>query len=304
MKKTNRNNDKRNKGKICLTNAQEIYLNDKELAIEWINQAIVYFKGEQQSLCDLAQCYCFKALLLYNENKIVSRFYFKESIKAHILGSKRDLYKTNTYYKFVSVKDSTTLNSILNQIRLTHPSNFNDPMDCPIATSPQNGIPDIDLFNSLRVGCFGVVTNNEFEYYLNASKWSYYGDSHRGICIEYNFSELNFNNQFALMDKVSYEKEYTTQRGIVGSGLLTKSLDYEHENEWRIIWYRESLATHDPVYIKILPSMINKIFLGFKCPEYISTNILDFKNKNPHIQIYKVQPSNDNFYQLCATELI
>lgn len=300
MKQLNWNNNDRDNGIICLNNAQEVYCTDIKLAIDWTDQAISYFKGDKHSLCDLAQCYYIKALSLSNINKKDSRFYFTESIKAHILGSKRSIYKTCAFYKFVGV-DIKSLDSILSRIRLTHPSRFNDPMDCPIATSAENGIPYIDLFNGLRVGCFGEVKD---KYYLNASKWSYYGDFHKGICLEYDFSELEIINPYALMDKVKYRHEYTSNRGIVGSGLLTKSFDYVHEDEWRIIWYKEFLTTHSPKYIDIPPSMITKIYIGYKCTEDIKIHILEFKSKNPHIHVYKVQPSEDNFYQLCAKELI
>lgn len=302
MKERNWNNTARDNGIICLANAQKTYRTNIALALEWTDCAIGYFKGDKESLCDLAQCYYIKAFLMVTDNQECSRQYFIKSIKTHIEGSKRDLYRTHTFYKFVGVT-MDSIDSILNKIMLKHPSDFNDPMDCPIAASPRNGIPDIDLFNGLRVGCFGVVENNEDKYFTNASKWSYYGDFHRGICIEYDFSKLDFCNPFALMDKVKYRREYMTKRGIVGSGLLTKSWDYVHENEWRIIWYDESLITHDAEFIDIQPSMITKIYLGYKCPEDIKTHILGFKSVNPHIRVYDVHPSDDNFYQLCATEL-
>lgn len=301
MKELNWNNTDRDNGIICLSNAQETYLTDIDIALEWTNLAIDYFNGDKESLCDLAQCYYIKASLTGTDNQEYSRQYFTKSIKTHIEGSKRDLYRTHTFYKFVGVT-MDTIDSILTRIMLKHPSDFNDPMDCPIAASPQNGIAYIDVFNGLRVGCFGVVENNEDKYYTNASKWSYYGDFHKGICIEYDFSKLNFSNPFALMNKVKYQREYTSERGIVGSGLLTKSWDYAHENEWRIVWFDESLATHKAVFIDIQPSMITKIYLGYKCPENIKTHILEYKRVNPHIQVYDVHPSDDNFYQLCATE--
>ncbi|MDY4044183.1 MAG: DUF2971 domain-containing protein [Marinifilaceae bacterium] len=302
MKELNWNNTDKDNGRIYLANAKKTYRTNMQVALYWIDQAISYFEGEKDSLCDLAQCYYIKASLTYADNQEYSRYYFTKSIKTHIEGSKRDLYRTHAFYKFVGVT-MESIESILNRIMLKHPSDFNDPMDCPIAASPQNGIPDIDLFNGLRIGCFGVVENNEDQYYTNASKWSYYGDFHKGICIEYDFSKLDFSNSFALMDKVKYQKEYTAERGIVGSGLLTKSCDYAHENEWRIIWFDESLTTHRTVFIDIQPFMITKIYLGYKCPEKIKMHILEFKSVNSHIQVYDVHPSNDNFYQLCTTEL-
>ena len=302
MKEPNWNNTNRENGRICLSNAQETYRIDMKTALAWTDMAISYFDGEKKSLCDLAQCYYIKAFLTGTDNQECSRQYFAKSIKTHIEGSKRELYRAHAFYKFVGVT-MEIIDSILNRIMLKHPFDFNDPMDCPIAASSQNGMLDISLFNGLRVGCFGIVENNEDKYYTNAPKWSYYGDFHRGVCIEYDFSKLDFSNSFALMDEVKYRKEYTTERGIVGSGLLTKSCDYAHENEWRIIWFDESLTTHKAVFIDIPPSMITKIYLGCKCPVDIKTHILEFKSVNPHIHVYDVHPSDDNFYQLCATEL-
>lgn len=205
MKEPNWNNSDKDNGIICLCNAKKAYSTNKELALHWVNQAILYLKEDKYSICDLAQCYYIKAFLLWNKDRNLSKLYFTKSIKTHILGSKRDQYKIRKFYKFVSV-DIEHLDSILNKIRLIHPSGFNDPMDCPITANPQNGIPDITLFNGLRVGCFGVV--DEKPYYLDASKWSYYGDFHKGICLEYNFSDLKFDNEYALMDKVEYKEEY------------------------------------------------------------------------------------------------
>lgn len=302
MKQPNWNNTNRENGKVCLSNAIETYQTDIRIAMECTDLAIFYFEDDRESLCDLAHSYYIKATLLYGQGKKEdSRGYFIASIKKHIEGSKRNRYRMHTFYKFVKVRQDI-INSILNCIMLKHPSYFNDPMDCPIAASPQNGIPDIDVLNGLRVGCFGVVKNNEDKYYLDASKWSYYGDFHKGICIEYDFSKLEFN-PLALMGEVEYRSEYTTERGIVASGLLTKSCDYKHESEWRIIGFYESSDIHEAQYINIQPSMITKIYLGYKCDKIIKSCILEFKSKNSHIQIYQVQPSENNFYQLCAIKI-
>lgn len=300
MKELNWNNSDKDNGIICLYNAKEVYGTNNELAMHWVDQAILYLEEDTHSLCDLAQCYYIRASLLWDKDRDLSKLYFIRSIKAHILGSKRSQYKTLNFYKFVGV-NIEHLDSILNTIRLIHPSGFNDPMDCPITANPNNGIPDINLFNGLRVGCFGVV--NDEPYYLDASKWSYYGDFHKGICLEYNFADLNFDNDYALMDKVEYKEEYIANRGIVGSGLLTKSLAYVHENEWRIIWYDDSLTSGEYKYLEINPSMINAIYLGYKCSEDIKQRIIHFKKENPHISLYQVQPSEENFYKLSANEL-
>lgn len=300
MKDLSWNNEDCENGKLCLANARDCFYQNTALSLKYVNQAIDYLENSKQCLCDLAQCYYIKASLLWNKDRNLSGLYFTKSIKTHILGSKRNQYKTLKFYKFVGV-NIEHLDSILSTIRLIHPSGFNDPMDCPITANPNNGIPDINLFNGLRVGCFGVV--NDEPYYLDASKWSYYGDFHKGICLEYNFADLNFDNDYALMDKVEYKEEYIANRGIVGSGLLTKSIAYVHENEWRIIWYDDSLTSGEYKYLEINPSMINAIYLGYKCSEDIKQRIIHFKKENPHISLYQVQPSEENFYKLSANEL-
>lgn len=298
------NNNKVENGKICLLNAEECYLTNKYDALEFLDDAIKYFLPEKSARCDLAHCYYFKAYLLWNENKDLAKDYYIKSIESDILGSKRGYYKSQRFYKFVGV-DIKSIDSILNRIQLQHPSKFNDPMDCPIASDPDNGIPDISLLNSLRVGCFGVVENSTQEYYLNASLWSYYGDFHKGICIEYDFSKLEFD-ELTLMDKINYVPKYKPTNGIVKGALLTKSEDYNHENEWRIIWYDRSWISkgiEEPQYINIHPSMIQKIYIGFKCPVEIKEYIMRFQQENSHIKVFQISPSTENYYKLTASIL-
>mgnify|MGYP000464983435 CR=1 FL=1 len=298
------NYDKVEKGKIYLSSAQKCYLMSRNIALGFIDRAIECFFPLKSARCDLAHCYYFKACLLWNENQDLAKEFYIKSIEFDILGSKRGYYKSQRFYKFVGV-DIKYIDSILNRIQLQHPSKFNDPMDCPIASDSDNGIPDINLLNSLRVGCFGVVKNSMQEYYLNASKWSYYGDFHKGICIEYDFSKLEFD-ELTLMDKVNYVPEYDPTNGIVKGALLTKSKDYNHENEWRIIWYDRSWISkgiEEPQYINIHPSMIQKIYIGFKCPVEIKEYIMRFQQENSHIKVFQISPSKENYYKLTASIL-
>lgn len=302
MKEPTWNNNYRENGLICLSNAQETYRISEEQANDWVDQAISYFRKNDDSLCSLAQCYYIKANLLWNNDKDTSRSFFTKSIKMHILGSKNEEFRAYNFYKFVAVNGSN-IESILHNIRLVHPTKFNDPMDCPIAVDSNNGIPDISLLNGLRVGCFGIVDKKK--YFLDASKWSYYADSHKGICIEYDFSKLDFDNKYALMGKIEYQEQYIPNKGIVGSGLMTKSIDYEQENEWRIIWYDERLNCVDSKCIDVHPSMVTKIYLGYKCNDPdVRAYILQFKNIAPHVKVYRVMPSEENFYRLTIKEIL
>ncbi len=87
--------------------------------------------------------------------------------------------------------------------------------------------------------------------FKNRLMWSHYADSHRGFCIEYDFSELTdqpntylplpiyyTNNRPTIPWKAAFENtpdnisEATAQ---IMLGLLTKDNAWEYENEWRIL---------------------------------------------------------------------
>lgn len=75
MKEPNWNNSDKDNGIICLCNAKKAYSTNKELALHWVNQAILYLKEDKYSICDLAQCYYIKAFLLWNKDRNLSKLY-------------------------------------------------------------------------------------------------------------------------------------------------------------------------------------------------------------------------------------
>ena len=105
MKEPSWNNDDFENGKICLSNAKELFFSNTQLAIKYSELAIDYFKKYDKSLCDLAHCYYIKACGLWCTNREEANLYYIESIKAHILGSQTESYKKNRFYKFVGIKN-------------------------------------------------------------------------------------------------------------------------------------------------------------------------------------------------------
>ena len=75
--------------------------------------------------------------------------------------------------------------------------------------------------------------------------WSYYANNHRGVCIEFDISKLDGNDELTSqiyrgMSKVQYSSvradvQYlnTTTSGL--NFLTTKADVWEHEHEWRLI---------------------------------------------------------------------
>lgn len=110
-----------------------------------------------------------------------------------------------------------------------------DDMDCKLAEKMKN------LF---LVGC--LCTS-----YKNRLMWSHYADSHKGFCIEYDFSGI----EEEILSKLPLPVFYSEKRPLVPwkaaidnsaenmeeayaeiiMGLLTKDKEWEYENEWRIL---------------------------------------------------------------------
>ncbi|MBQ2901285.1 MAG: DUF2971 domain-containing protein [Agathobacter sp.] len=98
--------------------------------------------------------------------------------------------------------------------------------------------------NLFLVGC--LCTS-----YKNRLMWSHYADSHKGFCIEYDFSEP----EDEVLSKIPLPVFYSENRPLVPwkavidnsvenmeeayaeimMGLLTKDKEWEYENEWRIL---------------------------------------------------------------------
>lgn len=78
---------------------------------------------------------------------------------------------------------------------------------------------------------------------LSILMWSHYADNNKGICLEYNFSDLEFPSYLAydihpvkytdsIIDLTLYENTKHIRKALLAS--LNKSKDWEYEKEWRI----------------------------------------------------------------------
>ena len=133
----------------------------------------------------------------------------------------------------------------------------------------------IDLVKKFRVSCF---TTNPFSMLM----WAHYADSHKGFCIEYDIPIPDENNIKLLQNLLpviySYERisvldecladmnsptvtdEIAT--AIYKNGLLTKSIDWCYQNEWRLISLDNMLTDEGSYNCTFFP--ISKVYLGAK----------------------------------------
>ena len=137
----------------------------------------------------------------------------------------------------------------------------------------------------LRIACF--TENNKI-----IPMWYYYADMHRGICIEYDFSDFRFEPKDILLPVLYPGREingyYSTslRQGYENVTLvrnsLIKNLSWKFEKEWRMVYLEPN-----PPYRNV---KISKIFFGINTPEVDKRNIVDLVNTyGLHIDLYEMK---------------
>ena len=136
-----------------------------------------------------------------------------------------------------------------------------------------------------KVACFS-------ETWESIPMWSYYADSHKGVCVKYEFSlldknDITYKNICASLQKVWYsqkrfmdaENEFTP---------FVKSIEWSHEQEWR--FFRESEEKY--LYVPCL----TEIYLGVNFNyDNIDSIIEAIKKNGRDIKIFMVNPKPDAY---------
>lgn len=269
-------------------------------------EAAVYYYEHSETeniLCNLAHCYFILARLF----GVQSEEYYKRSIECHIKGSKNKNYQYQDFYKFYDVNENN-IDLILRTIRLVKPSSFNDPTDCSIVQEGLNQdiFPTKSVFDGLRVCCFGLVEGKQ-RAWEDSKKWAYYGAGSKGICIRYRFFndvlEKGLGEKF-VFNAVEYKDVFEFDRGIVADGFMSKTKDYEEENEWRLVWYDRDYNCNQNywskdgnIYLPIGKENIYQVFIGCRCPETIAQSIINYIGGVKY-QVMKIQPDLANVFKL------
>jgi len=156
----------------------------------------------------------------------------------------------------------------------SNPSKFNDPFDCNIQMEARGNIKQFDeylkrslIFKSrdnvnIEMKKWELFLDSKFEYRIQQSledfikkigvccfsfthkdtlMWSYYADKHMGVCLSYNLTQVvsedmvpfrvRYKEEYPLINWV--EHSYQVDNVILTMG--TKSKDWEHEKEFRVV---------------------------------------------------------------------
>ncbi len=140
--------------------------------------------------------------------------------------------------------------------------------------------------------------------------WAHYSDNHKGAVIQ--FKCLAGNHTLSVAQNVIYSidmpkltvedmvKTYTSaenhiENKIINEILLTKSIDWEYEDEWRVILKKLNPSAESDIR-GICPEEIDAIYLGCEIlPEDEEKIISIKKEKLNHVKIYKSQKNKSQF---------
>ena len=145
----------------------------------------------------------------------------------------------------------------------------------------------------------------------NLLMWAHYGDSHSGICIEYDISNcddefyINFFPVEYVPNRISINSDEINDDGSPNQlkmthknfrYLLCKSTEWEYEKEWRNIIYIDGDPKNDENR-KIKSPIVKAIYFGINCKEsdkkYIKEKITDprikFYDLRTNIKDYKIE---------------
>ncbi len=231
-------------------------------------------------------------------------------------------------YQFKKFSDYNLSNLLKSEITLSRPNQMNDIVDSLVYTwleSPlfgKNALyknhlkPYAESFRDYRIASF-CEDNPEKGHIaiLNTLLWSHYAEQHYGFCIEYLFDESilrhdDFKNKtISRLMRIVYnspnksisfdasDRSLNTQLGF-----MTKSHEWEYENEVRLIQYKANNGQVREQYELEGASKIVAIYFGYRCPE---SNIEIVKKllADKDVKFYKMAIDYSNVYKLTYYEV-
>ena len=153
-----------------------------------------------------------------------------------------------------------------------------------------------ELDERLKIACF--TTKND-----NMPMWYNYADRHKGICIEYDFENVVYENNKLICNGGEYEHElflpvFYTQKfnpyllGLESEELIRVSClvnsilkhdDWRNEDEWRLVSYNNDLRE-----FKAFP--IKAIYFGTKTDDIVINKLVHIlKNNERKIEFFKMR---------------
>ncbi|MEH7385252.1 DUF2971 domain-containing protein [Bacillus sp. JJ1521] len=241
----------------------------------------------------------------------------------------KKLYK---YQPISGAKRSSRLNSIKeNKLWFCKSTGLNDPFDCQptyfneleiLNTIKETNRPNkntvsdevilegikrmlTDFKSNVSVVCFSETP-------FNMPMWGNYADNHKGICVEYNFNQLEHTNEFTkMMYPVGYEEnrydisnilkgliieKYDHKLYLLFFLLLLKHNSWEYEKEWRVLNLHLEPNTKKGS-LENCPVHPSAIYFGMNCSDEDIEEISSLIDTNK-TKLHKLNIGNHKFFHL------
>ena len=179
-----------------------------------------------------------------------------------------------------------------NCLWLSHPQDFNDPFDCRIPTYKSNWDIENFYYKDIGIRCFSAANDNVL-------MWSHYADSHKGVCLEFDYDKLLAIGQAEII-KVRYRNRIPDDTGDksidLKRALSYKAMDWSYEREYRLMHGKSKNRKFD-----ILPEALTGIFMGCEMCGEDKENIKKLvKRTGRDIPLFEMQKSPVEFKLLTA----
>jgi len=229
-----------------------------------------------------------------------------------------------------------------NELYFPHPDQINDPFDCKIPFSLESitremlikfvkisnleplqikevkryieDSPMSELIKDLREAPethrnVGILSFSQ--KYLDILMWGHYADSHKGICIAFDYNELSsaFRDKQIACGGVNYPPANTCPKwnpfdvdveagANIEKVYFTKSIDWEYEEEWRVMFLK-----HGGTLQKIKPNAIVSVYLGCQIAEGDEETVIKWcSQREQKPKVYKMI-KDDTSYSLKEKEV-
>jgi len=228
-------------------------------------------------------------------------------------------------YKYTPINSNLFKLLINSELWFAAPTSFNDPFDCQLndktvwdGLSISSYLNYLNVVQNSNIDIKGIIEqyyfdNNSFKVFFtnnlkmglsnigvccfsksstNKLLWSHYADAHKGVCLKFDITkdENLFLTAFPVKYSTNYPKfDYLKQRNkLAESMLLTKSLDWNYEQEIRVITGKSG-AQH------FQKDCLKEIIFGCKATdleiEKIKEILLNYGYKNVRFRKVELSPS-------------
>lgn len=225
-------------------------------------------------------------------------------------------------YQFRKFTDYNMANLMKHEISLSKPSVMNDIVDTLIFTRFKSQAFGRDCYHTghlkpfkkshddYRIASFcsdNVKTGRRA--ISNSLMWAHYAEEHRGYCIEFIFDPDDFMrndvkgrtaSRLFRMTYIPVDKPFnfnTKDSLTTRDAFMTKSGDWEYEQEVRLLQYKRTDGSIREQYLLSPKTRINAIYFGVRYPES-TMNIFRRLIKNTDVKFYKMKIDTSDVYNL------